>query len=241
MLLLLFFYSKLCEEPKITIQHKNISEANLHESKGVSTALVNTVFRADGMGSGVFQKIDSNMLKSLTGDAGVSGKGVVSDGGNGFALKTLAAFGSQTLTNNPVNFPLVAVADTTFNTPTQYTLLSGVGAPWLGEQLNGVTFTTDRLTASVSGTYRVDFWCNIAAFTGNTAKVSFRHRINGTTYMTRKPTIKSGIAGDTAVITSFGLVAMSAGDYLQLCVASDTTGNLLLSDADMTLSLMKAT
>lgn len=193
------------------------------------------------MGSGAFQKVDSNMFKGLSGDAGISGKVVVSDGANGFALKTLSAFGSQTITNNSVNFPMVAVADTTFNTPTQYSLLSGVGAPWAGEQLNGVTFSTDRLTAPVSGNYRVDFWCNIAAFTGNTAKISFRHRMNGTTYVTRKPTIKSAIAGDTAVITSFGLVTMAAGDYLQLCVASDTTGNLLLSDANMTLSLMKAT
>jgi 3D (Asp-Asp-Asp) domain-containing protein len=65
--------------------------------------------------------------------------------------------------------------------------------------------------------------------------------LNGVTYVTRKPTIKSAIAADTAVISAFGLVTMAANDYIQLTVASDTTGNLLISDANMTLRLIRAT
>lgn len=185
--------------------------------------------------------MDSAELKGLVGDAGVADKKLITDGANGFILRTDAAYGAQVITNNPTNFPLTAVADTTFNTPTQFTLMTGVGAPWVSSTLFGVTFSVDRLTAPVTGMYKLDFWCNIAAFTGNTAKISFRHLINGVTYVTRKPTVKSASAGDITTLSAFGLVQMTVGDYIQLTVASDTTGNLLLSDANMTLTLVRQT
>lgn len=36
------------------VSHKNITEANLHEPKGASTAAVNTVYVSDGAGSGAW-------------------------------------------------------------------------------------------------------------------------------------------------------------------------------------------
>lgn len=222
------------------MQHKDIPDAQLHEPKGINTAAANKVYKANGAGSGVWDSVDSTMLQGVSGDGGVIGKKLLSNGANGFSYLTDAAYASQTITNNAVNFPLTAVVDTTFNTPSQYTLMTGVGAPWVGEHQYGVSFLTDRLIAPVTGVYMLDFWCNIAAFTGNTARISFRHRVNGTTYVTRKPTIKSAIAADTAVITAFGIVQLAATDYIQLTVASDTTGNLLLSDANMTLRLLRA-
>ena len=37
-------------------QHVNITEADLHESKGVSTAVINSVYAANGAGSGVWRQ-----------------------------------------------------------------------------------------------------------------------------------------------------------------------------------------
>jgi hypothetical protein len=213
----------------------------LHEPKGVSTAVINKVYKSNGAGSGTWDDVDSAMLQGLSGDAGITDKQILTDGENGFKLRIGDAYASQTVTNNAVNFPMVAIADTTFNTPTQFSLFTGVGAPWLGEHQYGVAFSVDRLTATTPGIYILDFWCNIQGFTGNTARICFRHRLNGVTYVTRKPTIKSAIAADTAVISAFGLVTMAANDYIQLTVASDTTGNLLISDANMTLRLIRAT
>lgn len=225
----------------MTIQHRLIPEAQLHEPKGVSTAVINKVYKSNGAGSGTWDDIDSSMLQGLSGDAGLANKKFLTNGTNGFTLVTDAAYGAQVITNNATNFPLTAVVDTTFNTPSQYTLMTGVGAPWASANLSGVTFSVDRLTAPVTGMYMLDFWCNIAAFTGNTAKISFRHLINGTTYVTRKPTVKSAIAGDVCTLSAFGSVQMTAGDYIQLTVASDTTGNLLLADANMHLVLLRQT
>lgn len=39
-------------------EHKDLPDSQLHESKGVSTASVNTVYVADGSGSGSWKKLD---------------------------------------------------------------------------------------------------------------------------------------------------------------------------------------
>lgn len=44
----------------MTIEHKNIQEAGLHEPKGVSTATTNQVYIADGAGSGVWSNALAN-------------------------------------------------------------------------------------------------------------------------------------------------------------------------------------
>jgi len=225
----------------MTVQHRLIPEAQLHEPKGISTAVINKVYKSNGAGSGTWDDVDSSMLQGLSGDGGVAGKRPITNGTNGFSLITDAAYGAQVITNNSVAFPLVAVADTTFNTPSQYTLLTGVGAPWLSENMHNIAFSTDRLTVSVTGVYMIHLWMNIAQFTGNTAKVSIRYRINGAAYSSRKPTIKSAIAADISQLSGFGLISLTAGDYIQLYAASDTTGNLVIGDCSSLLELIRAT
>jgi hypothetical protein len=151
------------------------------------------------------------------------------------------AYGSMVITNNATNFPLTAVVDTTFNTASQYTLLSGTGAGWTLDNLYGVTFTTDRLAAPVAGVYKISLWLGLLGFPSNTAKVSLRYRINGGSFSTRKPTVKSGAAGDICILTAHDTVVLSAGQYIQLYVASDATGNLLINDANVTLELLRQT
>lgn len=47
------------------IEHSAITEANLHEPKGVSTAAVNKVYVANGSGSGTWQKVDVAQINGL--------------------------------------------------------------------------------------------------------------------------------------------------------------------------------
>lgn len=46
--------------------HANLTGADLHEPKGVDTAPADSVYVADGSGSGIWQKINSSMVD--TGD-----------------------------------------------------------------------------------------------------------------------------------------------------------------------------
>ena len=50
----------------MTIEHKNITEANLHEPKGVSAATVNKVYVSDGAGSGTWQQVAAAQINGLT-------------------------------------------------------------------------------------------------------------------------------------------------------------------------------
>lgn len=166
----------------------------------------------------------------------------VADGVGGGNWRRATAYGSQVIINNAINFALTAVADTTFNTTSQYTLLTGAGAPWTSESLYGVTFNTDRLIVPVTGVYELKLWMNVLGFPTATAKVASRYRINGTgAFSTRKPTVKSGAAGDICQMVFSEHVTLTAVDYIQLYVASDGTGNLVLGDANLTLNLVRQT
>lgn len=201
----------------MAIEHASISDPEIHEPKGVSTAAANTAYLADGAGSGVWRQI------------------TYSDIANVFS------YGSMVITNNATNFPLTAVADTTFGTPSQYSVMTGVGAPFSSENLYNLTFDTDKLVVPYTGIYKVDVYMNISAYPGTNAKVSMRHLLNGTTYSSRAPIVKASGTGAAGQLTGFGLVSMTAGDSLQIALASDTTGNLLIRDFNMTLTLVRRT
>lgn len=224
-----------------TTQHKDIPDAQLHEPKGVAGSASGYVYVATGTGSGTWKKVGSDSLLSLSGDSGSNNKKLITNGTNGFALREDTAYGSQTITANSTAIALTAVADTTFNTPTQYTLLTGPGAPWIGGQLYGVTFTTDRLTAPVTGVYQINSWMNISAFPNASTRISIRYRINGGTFSVRKPTIKSAIANDISQLSGFEFLNLNAGDYVQIYVASDTSGNLVIGDSSSSLQLVRQT
>lgn len=194
----------------MSVQHKDIPNAQLHEPKGINSALADTLYVADGLGSG--------------------------------AWRTLGAYGSQVITNNTANLALTAVADTTFNTTSQYTLLTGTGAPWTAENLFGMSFTTDRLTVAVKGVYLINLWMQVKSFPSNSAKLAIRYRVNGTgAFSPRKPTAHADGAGDSDIAAGFGILSLNAGDYIQLYVASDTTGNYVLHDVNSMLQLLRQT
>jgi hypothetical protein len=222
----------------MSTEHKDITDPNIHEPKGIATAAANRIYVANGTGGGSWIKITSQALQGLTGDAGSIDKIPVSDGAGGFKFWDSPQHGAMVITNNGTNFPLTAVADTTFNTPAQFTLFTGAGAPFTSEHLNGITFSTDKLTVSKAGLYRIETYLNIGGFPSGTAKVALRYRINGSTYSTRKPTIKSSGAGAEGQLVGFGLLHLNANDYVQLVVASDTTGNLLVRDVNSIITMV---
>lgn len=197
------------------IQHKEIPDSQRHEPKGASTAGIGTVYCADGSGSGVWKKIGYDNVEGLY------------------------AYGSMTITGNTTAFPMTAVADTSFNTPSQFSLLTGTGAPLTGESLKNITFNVDRLQVKISGVYEIKTYCNIASFPSNSSRVSLRYLINGLTYSVRGPIVKCAVAGDSDIISSHGLVTLSAGDYLQNVVATDTTGGLVIRDYNTSLILIE--
>ena len=226
----------------MTIQHRLIPEAELHEPKGVSTASNHKVYVANGSGSGTWKQVDTTDLKGATGDAGSTNKYMRTDGANGLVAKTDHVHGNMTITNNTNNFAMTAAVDSTLLTNTDYVLITGTGAPWASEVLfGGITFTTNQLTVPVTGIYRIDLWANISSFPSNTAKVGVQYRVNGTTFGPRKVIVKSNSGGDYGQLNGFGFANLNAGDYVQLYAASSVTGGLIISNANSILTLLRET
>lgn len=226
----------------MTIQHAVIADPNIHEPKGVAVASSGSVYAADGAGSGIWKRVDSLALKGLSGDGGSANKLLITDGTNGYTLKEAFAYGSMTITGNTNAFAIGAAVDPNLNTNSDYVLFTGTGAPWVaGTPSFGITFSVDRITVPVTGVYQIELWSTITTFPSNVAKVSVKHRINGGTFSARHPVAKSNAVGDVGNLDGFGLVALSAGDYIQLYMASSVAGGLIFSDVNTTIRLIRAT
>lgn len=157
-------------------------------------------------------------------------------------MKTDMVHGVMAITNNTNAFNLTAAVDPTLQTNSDYVLFTGTGAPWAGENLfGGMTFNTDRLVIPVTGIYRVDLWSNIIQFPSNTARVGAQYRVNGATFGPRKVVDKSNSAGDVGQLSGFGIGSFTAGDFIQIYVASDTTGGMIMRNANTLLTLVRET
>lgn len=199
----------------MTIQHKDIPDNQRHEPKGASAAGLGTSYISNGSGSGTWKKVGFDNLSGIY------------------------AYGAMTITGNSTPFVTTAVADTTLHTPSQFQLFSGTGAPLTGEMLRDISFTTNRLTVAYTGVYEIKTYFNIQQFPSNTAKVGLRFLINGTTYSSRGPIVKAEAPTSAAVVNAHGFISLTAGDYIQNVIASDVSGNLVISDFNTSLVLIE--
>lgn len=226
----------------MTKQHSSITDPQIHEPKNVSTAAVDTAYIADGSGSGTWKKVDSLSISGLSGDSGSSNKKLITNGSDGFVMRTDAAYGAMCLTNNGNAFAVTAAGDSTLQTTTDYALFTGVGAPWAGENQFGVAFDgTNKLTVPVTGVYAFTLFANIGSFPNTAAFIGARLKTNGTTFASRITLVKSNAAGDQGQLVATELVALTASDYVQLYLASTHTGNLTVRNCAFTLNLIRQT
>lgn len=224
----------------MTIQHLNIPDGQRHEPKGAGSAPANTIYSADGLGSGTWQKVKSNNIQGVAGDGGSTNLRPITDGANGFVLRNAASFGSMVISGNTNAITMTAAVDNTLNTNTDYILMTGTGAPWASENLfGGVTFTTNRLTVPVTGVYKIDLWSTIIGWPSGASKVSVKYRVNGGTFSTRHPMGRApATASDPGELTGFGHISLNAGDFLQLYAASTVSGGLIFQDLNTSLTLL---
>lgn len=227
----------------MSIQHRNIPDAELHEPKGIVSAPANNFYRSNGAGSGAWGKLKSSDLTGIAGDSGSANLKFISDGANGFVARTDAVYGSMVITQNTNAFAVTAAVDSTLNTTSDYVLLTGTGAPWAADPVNfNVTFSTNRLTVPVTGVYKIDLWSTIVGWPSAAAKVSVRYRLNGGTFSTRHPMARApSTATDPGELTGFGFIPLTANDFLQLYVASTVSGSLTFQDVNTALTLIRQT
>ncbi|AXH71951.1 MAG: hypothetical protein [Podoviridae sp. ctbj_2] len=69
----------------MAVQHRNLPDSEIHEPKGASTAVSNTVYVSDGSGSGVWKRLPATAIQGLN-DGGTANRKLLTDGANGIKL-----------------------------------------------------------------------------------------------------------------------------------------------------------
>jgi hypothetical protein len=198
------------------------------------------MLKATGTGTSTWDKVGIENLKGI-GAPAVGNRLIVGAAGS-IASITDFAVGSMVVTDNLNGFAITAAVDPTLRTDSDYRLFTGNGAPWsAGSVMDKVTFTVDRLSVTEAGIYRIEVWSDIAGFPSNTSTIALKYRLNGTTFSERKAQVKSNSSGDSGGINAFSILALAAGDYVQVLFASTAGGNILVSSMNVSATLLKAT
>lgn len=127
----------MLKENIIAIEHKDIPDGNIHEPKGITTAVVDTVYVASGSGTGIWKKVPTSALAG-TGGAGSVNQVLAVDGLNNQKLVYPVASGASVFANNAS--PKVVTY------PSAYTLFNPVtntpGSPkeFVGNALGRITY-----------------------------------------------------------------------------------------------------
>lgn len=224
----------------MTVQHKDLTGNELHESKGVSTAATKTVPVADGVGSTDWQKIEPKNLEGITTD-GVAGAGILVDGAGGFLYKVPggSVFGEMVVTDNSTIIALTAGA---LGTDGDYVKVdTGI---WTTGEVNDVTFNSSGYLEIIEpGLYEVSFWGCMSISATGTNLVGLKYSIDdtNTTLSPRKITRQSNNADDVGAAAASAFVQLAAGAKISMWVVCDAaTTNFTMRDAGLTVTLLKA-
>lgn len=212
----------------MTIQHNIITDPDLHEPKGASSASSGRVYIADGAGSG-------NWSYPLTGlDSASSGQVFFSNGsGSGtWAYPPAKAHGEIYITAGSTAHTLAVTSGYSLLNPASAWTASG------NEDILTVTPGSGYITLTEAGHYFVSFYITFTtAAIANGSQYFFKYALNGTPG-TRKMFIGKPTNGvDTIHISSSGTLSATAGQQLSIHAAGDgtsSTTNIIPVEAGLT-------
>lgn len=202
--------------------HKDVGETNMHEPKNMTTA---------------------------TAGAGDIGKVVVSKGDGTSELRklkrtelsdTFEHYGQLNISNNSTVLGLTAAADSTLVTNTDYIKVTGIFDAVPHGQNNGVTQQADTITATQDGVYVVHFWVDTSSSVNSTV-VAFKFAVDGVISLVRRPKNFLRNINEFHNMSAHGFLTLTAGQTVDLRIASDKTADIILEDAVFSLFLLRAT
>lgn len=196
----------------MTIEHKNISDENLHEPKGVASASADEAYLADGEGSGAWTPV------ALKSDIALS-------------------VGSMIVNGNTNVLAVPSSSDPTLETPSDYMMYTeGVEA---GQSIGtGVTFNTNGLDVSKDGKYLLSASLSFKATTATVPNlVSFTVSTDDTSSSFIPFYAKHSVSssGDVIQANFLKIISLTSGDSVTLWIASENAANIIVEYADITL------
>lgn len=216
----------------MSIQHDAITDPKIHEPKGASTATAETTYVANGGGSGTWQRplprgSDTALLDTIP----------YSDGAGGIAWKhNISSVHGEIY----VSTGAIAVGPTggTITNDADY---RAVGGTWiLNPDSDNVSLHANNysIQIGVTGHYYLDAFVTFSTgATANGTQYALKYRVNGSaTLSTRRViTAKSTNAVEYRSLHGAGLVALNAGDYINLMLGSSVADTITVTDAGITV------
>ena len=194
----------------MTIQHKLITDPDIHEPKGIAAATINKVYVSSGAGSGTWQKLSPPQLSGLSTN-GAAGQIIGVDGSGNFTLNG-APHGQVHFYNIASPYTLTYPAAFTKLAPT--TTAGGVPSDFTEATTARLTYTgTDTVPISIS--YQVSF----DQTTGGARDIEFAIYKNGSA--SNGNSILTTTSGNKNVVAGFHTINMATGDYVELYCKND--------------------
>ena len=188
----------------MTIQHKLITDPDIHEPKGVAAATSNKVYVSTGSGSGTWQKLSPPQLSGLTTN-GTAGDTLSVDGSGNFVLSS-AAHGHVDFYNLT---PYSLAYPSTFTKVAPTTTVNGNASQFTES-------TTARLTYTGTDTapFLISFSASIDQSTGTNKDISFAIAKNGT--VVGGYSLTSTQSGQKHILTGSFTVSLATNNYVEI-------------------------
>ena len=197
----------------MAIEHSSITDPQVHEPKGASSASEGTAYVSDGNGSGSWKTVWTP-----------------EDAQPKFAEMRIITGTSQVT--------LSAAVDPTLNTKSDYAKYTG---DWQQGNSNGsvVIFDTDKLLITEDGFYQYDYFASVELIGGGAQNERFalKTSVDDTQLGLNdsKVIIQADFGGDIRNVSASGITSFEAGDSVSLWVAAESGVTVLINEAAMAL------
>jgi hypothetical protein len=215
------------------VQHSALTTTELHEPKGAAAASVDTVYIADGAGSGAWAKNDADNV--TVADAGGFYTGanveVILQEIGPLTVSLDPQYGEMLITSN-VTATSIAVTNTYYQ----------VTAGTIAGIVDGVTFDTDHLVIGSGGIYELNCVLTFTGQVNDTFGFQFHKDAGGGYVPIGKGTMKhrTSSATNEVHIGLQALLQVNASDKLAVFVRNETTtGNPTISDMSFFMHRIK--
>lgn len=223
---------------KIMIEHKDIADPNIHEPKGVRAANANTVYVSTGTGTGTWKKLRVSDLEGFSGSLANEGYVLRTTGvSNQFQAVLQNAYAVVHLTSNNTPMAQVAATDPTLSTNSDYKPFNVSGFSWVEGETYKATTSANTIITPVTGFYKVSLQASIGNTPMEATKVGFKIRVGGSIFTN----VKAVSIGKNSSVSFSDFIPITAGTQVEGCIASTDDGNIVVTDYDIKLELLRHT
>ncbi len=190
------------------VQHSAITDANLHQPKGASTAAVNTTIKSDGAGGTSWSKVTPPNLNGITTNGSV-GMHIDSNGDGTFNM-SYTPHGSTYFSN--IGAPYVQAYGAAYAKIGATTTVSGSPIDFTEATTNRLTYT-----GATRPHFRVVWMCSLDQSVGANRDISVAVYKNGVV-LPNSEGITTTTSGNKVMVTGLADVDLTTSDYLELWI-----------------------